>query len=320
MQDITKDLIYPLFVKDGKNLREKIKSMPGIYRFSPDTLIKEARELVKLGIRAVLIFGLTKEKDNAGSAAYEENNIVARAVKALKANFPDLIVMTDICLCAYTSHGHCGILKSPRRQVTRSQVKIDNKKTLELLSKMALSHARAGADYVAPSAMAKNQVLAIREALDKNGFRNTKIMGYSAKYASNFYGPFREAADSTPAFGDRRAYQLDFANRTSAIEEIKADIKEGADIVMIKPALGYLDVIKEARDRFYRPLAAYNVSGEYTMVKAYCKSTEYRTQSTELERKLVMEILTGIKRAGADLIITYHAKDIAKWLKKRKIR
>ncbi|MFH1046405.1 MAG: porphobilinogen synthase [Candidatus Omnitrophota bacterium] len=303
MDKITvKDLIYPLFVKDGKNRREEIRSLPGIYRFSPDTLIKEARQLVKLGIRAVLVFGLPEKKDSGGSGAYKENNVVALVVKALKADFPGLTVMTDICLCAYTTHGHCGIIGSGEK-------KINHPATLQALSQIALLHAQAGADYVAPSAMAKNQVLAIRKTLDRNGYGNTKIMGYSAKYASSFYGPFREAADSAPAFGDRKAYQLDYADRFSAIKEIADDIKEGADIVMVKPALAYLDVIKEASSRFRHTLAAYNVSGEYAMVKLGAKSRLWD------EKKMALEVITAIKRAGAELIITYHAKDIARWLK-----
>jgi porphobilinogen synthase len=298
-----KDLIYPLFIKDGKGIRERIPSMPGIYRFSPDTIVREARTLVKLGIKAVLLFGVPAKKSRDGRGAYEKNNVVARAVKRLKRNFPDLLVMTDVCLCAYTSHGHCGIL--------RSQVKIDNKKTLKALAQMALSHAEAGADYVAPSAMAKGQVLSIRKALDAHDFKNTKIMGYSAKYASNFYGPFRDAANSSPAFGDRSAYQLGFSDSALSMKEIAADIKEGADIVMVKPALAYLDIIKEAAGRFRLPLATYNVSGEYAFVKNGASLGYWD------ERKMVIEIITSIKRAGADLIITYHAKEIAGWLKER---
>jgi porphobilinogen synthase len=309
-----RDLICPLFVEKGSGLRKKISSMPGVYRFSVDTLVSEVRELIKLGIHAVLLFGLPDKKDLKGSSAYEENNIVAEAIKALKKNFPGLTVMTDVCLCAYTSHGHCGILRRTAYGVQRTAYRIDNKETIKTLAKIALSHAEAGADYVAPSAMAKNQVRAIRTALNKNGYKRTKIMGYSAKYASNFYGPFREAADSAPAFGDRRAYQLDYKDGSGAMKELEEDIREGADIIMVKPALAYLDVIKEAGAKFRRPLAAYNVSGEYAMVKAYVKMENGKGKREKAEMDLVLEILTSIKRAGADLIITYHAKDAAKWL------
>lgn len=301
-----KDLIYPLFVKNGKGIREDILSMPGIYRFSPETLIREARELTDLGIRAVLLFGISEKKDAKGTSAYGDGNVVAEAVKTLKAEFPELTVITDICLCAYTSHGHCGVIDYGK--------KINHKATLNALSRMALSHASAGVDWVAPSAMAKNQVSAIRKALDRNGYEGTKIMGYSAKFASNFYGPFRDAADSAPAFGDRRGYQLDFKNSSSAIREIGDDIKEGADTVMVKPALAYLDIIKEASAKFRSTLAAYNVSGEYAMVKCGANAGLWD------EKKIVFEIITAIKRAGADLIITYHAKDIAKWIKERQVR
>ena len=299
-----KDLIYPLFVKDGIGIREEIPSMPGIYRFSPDTLVREAGTLVERGIKAILLFGVPVRKSRDGSEAYKKDNVVAKAVTKLKRKFPCLTVMTDVCLCGYTSHGHCGVILPGRRTIA-------HKATLDALSRMALSHAEAGADYVAPSAMAKGQVLAIRRALDAHSFKSTKIMGYSAKYASNFYGPFRDAADSAPAFGNRSAYQLDFSNSVPAMKEIAADIREGADIVMVKPALAYLDIIKEAASRFRRPLAAYNVSGEYAMVKDGAKLGLWD------EKKIVFEIITSIKRAGADLIITYHAKDIAKWLKER---
>ena len=299
-----KDLVYPLFIKDGKGIREKIPSMPGIYRFSPDTVVREAREATRHGIRAVLLFGVPDKRNRDGTDAYKTDSIVARAVRNLKRNFPGLIVMTDVCLCAYTSHGHCGVISPGRKTIA-------HKATLEALSRIALSHAQAGADYVAPSAMAKGQVLSIRKALDAYGFKNTKIMGYSAKYASNFYGPFRDAANSSPKFGDRSAYQLGFSNSRAAMEEIAADVREGADIVMVKPALAYLDIIKEAASRFRLPLAAYNVSGEYAFVKHGARLGCWD------ERKMVFEIMASIKRSGADLIITYHAKDIARWLKEQ---
>jgi len=305
------DLIYPYFVSAGKDKKVGIKLFPGQFRFSPDRLIEDVDEIGALGIGKILLFGIPDSKDARGSSGYAKNNAVSATIKGIKKRFPRLIVMTDVCLCAYTTHGHCGILRSQGRKVTRSQVKIDNKKTLKALAQMALSHAEAGADYVAPSAMAKGQVLAIREALDAQDFKNTKIMGYSVKYASNFYGPFRDAANSFPAFGDRSAYQLGFSDSALAMKEIAADIKEGADIVMVKPALAYLDIIKEAASRFRVPLAAYNVSGEYAFVKNGASLGYWN------ERKMVIEIITSIKRAGADLIITYHAKNIARWLKER---
>ncbi|MDP3788979.1 MAG: porphobilinogen synthase [Candidatus Omnitrophota bacterium] len=304
------DLVMPYFVIAGAHKKEPVVSMPGIARLSIDNLLKDILKALASGIKAVLLFGICPRgrKDVEGSYAYSADSVVAQAVKAVKKAVRDITVITDVCLCAYTSHGHCGVLKGPGRE-------IDSKKTLKALSNMALRHAEAGADYVAPSAMAKKQVAAIRKALDKNGFRRTKIMGYSAKFASNFYGPFRNAAGSAPEFGDRSGYQLDYKDRAGAIKEIETDIKEGADIVMVKPALSYLDIIKEAGTKFRHPLAAYNVSGEYAMVKAYCRSLGPGAKVQEAEKKLVLEILTGIKRAGADLIISYHAKDAAKWLK-----
>ncbi|MDP8229718.1 MAG: porphobilinogen synthase [Candidatus Gorgyraea atricola] len=297
------NLIYPLFVKKGKYLREKIPSMPGVYRFSPDMLLDEALSLQRLGIKKILLFGIPDRKDWYGKSAYGKKNIVSESLKLLKRSFPEITVITDVCLCAYTSHGHCGVIKKQETRDKGQGCIIDNNKTLKILAKIALSHAQAGADYVAPSAMAKDQVKAIRKTLDKKGFKKTKILGYSAKFASNFYGPFRDIVDSAPRFG-KRTYQLDFTKREDALKEIEADIKEGADIVMVKPALGYLDVVKEARDRFDHPLAVYNVSGEYAMVK----------NSTRQEKDLVLEIISSIKRAGADFIITYHAKDIARWV------
>lgn len=298
----TKDLVLPFFLNAGENNKEPIKSLPGINRLSVDNLIEDIKEVRNLGINKVLLFGMGKNKDLSGSDAFNENGLVQQAVKAIKVQYKDIIVITDVCLCAYTSHGHCGILKSS------NEVIIDNFNTIKTLAKIALSHARAGADWVAPSAMAKKQVLEIRKTLDKNGYTSTKILGYSAKFCSNFYGPFREAVNSSPKFGDRSGYQLNFSDAKKAIKEIQDDAKEGADAVMIKPALCYLDIIKEASSKVNLPLAAYNVSAEYAMVKAYC-------HSPDLEKKLVLEILTSIKRAGADLIITYHAKEVAKWLR-----
>jgi porphobilinogen synthase len=293
-------LIYPYFVVSGKGRKEEIKLFPGVFRFSPDRLLAELNDLPRLGIDKILLFGIPEEKSAAGNTAYGENNVVSAAVRKIKARFPELTVMTDVCLCAYTTHGHCGVIKKSN---------INNAATLEALARIALSHAEAGADWVAPSAMAKRQVAAIRGALNKNGFGRTRIMGYSAKFASNFYGPFRNAARSSPKFGDRRAYQLDFTSGKQAIERIASDIEEGADMVMVKPALGYLDIIKEAKNKSSYPLAAYNVSGEYAFVKYGAKKGLWD------EKKMVFEIISSIKRAGADYIITYHAKDIAKWLK-----
>ncbi|MFH1958002.1 MAG: porphobilinogen synthase [bacterium] len=298
-----KDFVLPVFVLEGKNRKEEISSMPGVFRFSPDNLIKEIEEVKKLGIIAVLLFGVPEEKDEKGSSAFDKNGIVQKAVKKIRQEFPDMVLITDVCLCGYTSHGHCGITK------IKSCI-IDNDATLKILSKIALSHAQAGADIVAPSAMMDGQVTTIRETLDKKGFKDVAIMGYSAKYSSGFYGPFREAAQSSPHFGDRKSYQMDYHNVREALREVEADIKEGADIVMVKPALTYLDVIKTVKDNYGIPLAAYNVSGEYSMVKAASM------QGWLNEKKAVLEILTSIKRAGADIIITYWAKDAAKWLRK----
>ncbi|NQT75182.1 MAG: porphobilinogen synthase [Candidatus Omnitrophica bacterium] len=299
-------LIYPLFVKRGRWLREEISSLPGVYRFSPDRLLDEVLSLERLGITKILLFGIPEKKDWHGKAGYKKDNIVSESVRLLKKSLPGITVITDVCLCAYTLHGHCGIIKKGKKQ-------IDVRSTLNVLSRIALSHAEAGADYVAPSAMAKDQVRAIRKALDKKGFKKTRILGYSAKFASNFYGPFRDIADSAPRFG-KRTYQLDFTSRGNALKEIESDIKEGADIVMVKPGLGYLDIVREARRKFRHPLAVYNVSGEYAMVKAYCKGQAAGDKRQGMERGLVGEILASIKRAGADYIITYHAKDIARWL------
>ncbi len=296
------DLIYPYFVIGGINKKQEIRLFPGIFRFSIDRLLKDISEARSLGLKKILLFGIPDRKDNVGQLAYEHNNIVAVAVRSIKKEFKDLTVITDVCLCAYTTHGHCGVLKDGSK-------KIDQKRTLKALADIALRHADAGVDWVAPSAMAKKQVRVIREVLNKAGHCKTKILGYSAKFASNFYGPFREAADSAPRFGDRKGYQLDFADSQAALREIKEDIREGADAVMVKPALSYLDVIKEASGKFRYPLAAYNVSGEYSFVKYGARLGLWE------EEKAVFEIITSIKRAGADLIITYHAKDIARWLK-----
>lgn len=293
------DLIYPLFVIHGSNAREEIPSMPGNYHFSVDKLAEEVKKIQELGIPAIILFGLPAEKDETASGAYAENGEVQEAIRALKKVTPDLIVITDVCLCEYMSHGHCGIVEGGR---------ILNDPTLELLAKTALSHAQAGADIVAPSDMMDGRVAAIRDILDENDFTNTPIMSYAAKYASGFYGPFREAAQSTPQFGDRRSYQMDPPNALEALREVSLDIEEGADIVMVKPALSYLDIIYRVKQEFGYPVAAYNVSGEYAMVKAAAAKGWIE------EKRIILEILTSIKRAGADLILTYHAKDVAKWL------
>jgi porphobilinogen synthase len=313
----TKDLIMPYFVIEGKSKKEPIKAMPGIYRLSLDNLIEEIREIEELGIKAVLLFGVTQKKDNLGSEAFSKSGIVQKAVGAIKNEIKNIVVITDVCLCGYTTHGHCGIVTPQKRKNTAKTQNyiVDNDKTVKILTKIAVSHAEAGCDFVAPSAMMDGQVGAIRKELDKNGFKNTGILAYSAKYASNFYGPFREALDSAPQFGDRKSYQMDYRNSNEALREIEEDIKEGADIVMVKPALAYLDIVSRVKDKFNVPLAAYNVSGEYAIVKAYCNGIAYGAERMALERNLVLEILTAIKRAGADLVITYHAKDVAGWLK-----
>ncbi len=293
------DFVYPIFVAHGHGLREEIASMPGQFRLSPDMLAAEAKELRSLGIGAVILFGIPRTKDDVGSEAYAPDGIVQQAIRALKDADPDLVVITDVCLCEYTDHGHCGV-------VVRGEV--DNDRTLPLLARMALSHAEAGADMVAPSDMMDGRVAAIRRALDEAGYAHIPIMAYSAKAASAFYGPFREAAESAPQFGDRRGYQMDPANAREALREIEADIAEGADIVMVKPALPNLDIIARARQRFDLPIAAYNVSGEYAMVKAAARMGWLD------ERRITLEVLTAIRRAGADIVITYHAKEAARWL------
>jgi len=329
------DFVMPYFVIEGKNVKQEINSIPGIFRYSIDQLLKEVEGIYKLGVLSVLLFGVPDRKDEIGSYAYSKDGIVQKAIKAIKKEIPDIVVITDVCLCSYTTHGHCGILKkrprsmvnsprlivhSPRSMVNSQRKKncglwpvdhgpIDNDATLEVLAKIALSHAEAGADIVAPSAMMDGQVQVIRKILDKNGFKDVAIMSYSAKYASSFYGPFREAADSSPKFGDRKSYQMNYCNIKEALREIETDINEGADIVMVKPALSYLDVIRAIKEKFNVPLAAYNVSGEYSMVKA-------AAQKNWLDEKSVaLEILTSIKRAGADIIITYWAKDVAEWVR-----
>jgi len=294
------DLVYPLFVREGKGLKQPIKSMTDCFHFSPDTIAAEAAEVASLDIPAVLLFGLPGKKDDIGSQAWAEDGVVQRSIGEIKKAAPQLLVITDVCLCEYTDHGHCGIIKDG---------KIDNDQTCELLAKVALSHAQAGADIVAPSDMMDGRVGYIREALEENDFENVAIMSYAAKYASAFYGPFREAAESAPAFGDRRTYQMDpAAGADQAMAEIALDIEEGADIVMVKPALAYLDIIYRARQRFDCPLAAYNVSGEYMMVKSSAAAELLDGKAT------MLEVLTAIKRAGADIVITYFAKEAAKLL------
>jgi len=291
------DFVYPLFAVHGRGVREPIGSMPGQYRLSVDELLKECKDAASMGIPAVLLFGLPRDKDPRGTEAYAEDGIIQQAVRAVKDTIPDLLVITDVCLCEYTSHGHCGVVEDGR---------VKNDPTLELIARTAVSHAEAGADMVAPSDMMDGRVAAIREGLDEAGLPETPIMAYSAKYASAFYGPFREAADSTPQFGDRRSYQMDPANAVEAMREVALDVDEGADIVMVKPALPYLDVIARVKGEFGLPVAAYSVSGEYAMLKAAGQLGWLD------EERAVLEALTGIRRAGADIIITYFAKDAAR--------
>jgi len=293
-------LIYPMFVTHGENKRIEMESMPGCYQQSINHLVEEAREVRELGIPGVLLFGIPAEKDDAGTSAYDEEGIIQMAIAALKEEVPELIVITDVCLCEYTSHGHCGIVKDGD---------VDNDMTLEMLAKTALSHAEAGADIIAPSDMMDGRVAAIRTSLDNEGFINTPIMSYAAKFASAYYGPFREAAESTPEFGDRRSYQMDCRNSDEAVREVLLDIEEGADMVMVKPALPYLDIIYRVKQETKFPLAAYSVSGEYAMIKAAA------AKGWLDEKSVVLETMTAIRRAGADTIITYHAKDVASWLK-----
>jgi porphobilinogen synthase len=294
------DLIYPLFVVPGTRTRKEISSMPGVFQLSIDETVRECVEVKSLEVPAVILFGIPEHKDEVGSEAYDEAGIVQRAIRAIKKEVPELVVITDVCLCEYTSHGHCGIVEGKE---------IVNDASIELLAREALTHAQAGADIVAPSDMFDGRVQAIRRILDENSFHSTPIMSYAAKYASGFYGPFREAAESTPQFGDRRSHQMDPANSDEALREVEQDILEGADIVMVKPALSYLDIIRRVKDRFAMPTAAYNVSGEYSMIKAAARNGWID------EGRVMMEVLTSIKRAGADLILTYFAKEAAKALR-----
>ncbi|MCR5665391.1 MAG: porphobilinogen synthase [Eubacterium sp.] len=294
------DLVYPLFVIEGENIRQPIDAMPGIFQYSIDRIVEEIDRVLEAGISAVLLFGIPKKKDEQGSEAYNDDGITQRAIRAIKKKAPGLLIIADVCLCEYTSHGHCGLV---------CEHTILNDETLVLLAKMAVSLAQAGADIIAPSDMMDGRVAYIRERLDEAGYYNTPIMAYSAKFASAYYGPFREAADSKPAFGDRKTYQMDVANGTEAIRECMDDVEEGADIIMLKPALAYLDVLKEASMRCDYPLAVYNVSGEYAMVKAAAQNGWID------EKKIVMENMIAMKRAGAKIIITYHAIDVAGWLK-----
>ena len=294
------DFLYPIFIEEGNNIKKEIEAMPNQFRFSIDKLKEELDEIVELGIRGILLFGIPKNKDEIGSSSFDENGIIQNAVKYIKSNFPNLLVVTDVCMCEYTSHGHCGILCGSN---------VDNDSTLEYIAKIALSHVKAGSDIVAPSDCMDGHVYAIRNILDKNGYYNTPIMSYSVKYASCYYSPFRMAADSAPSFGDRKSYQMDFRNSKEYIKKIENDIEEGADIFIIKPALSYLDVIKDVSNNFNIPIAAYNVSGEYSMMKAASKLGFID------EKKAVLENMYALKRAGANIIITYHAKDLSKYLK-----
>jgi len=295
------DLIYPLFVVPGTKIKKEIKSMPGVFNLSIDELVKECKEVRDLGIPAVILFGIPEHKDEVGSEAYDANGIIQKAIRAIKAEIKDLLIITDVCLCEYTSHGHCGVLNGEE---------ILNDETVSLLAKEAVSHAEAGADMIAPSDMMDGRVAAIRKALDYKGFSKIPIMSYAAKYSSGFYGPFRDAADSTPAFGDRKSHQMDIGNVNEALREVAEDIEEGADIVMVKPAGPYLDVIRKVKDTFGMPTAAYQVSGEYAMIKAGGANGWID------EERVMVEAAFAIKRAGADMFLTYFAKDLAKWIDK----
>jgi porphobilinogen synthase len=295
----TSGLVYPMFARPGTNLRTEVSSMPGIFQQSVDQIVEECREVAGLGIPAVILFGLPDKKDEVGSEASDPNGAVHRAIEAIRKAKLDLLVITDVCLCEYTSHGHCGVIENGD---------VANDPSVERLAAAALSHARAGADIVAPSDMMDGRVGAIRKKLDANGFEDVAILSYAAKYCSGFYGPFREAAQSAPQFGDRRSYQMDPANAREALREVALDLEEGADMIMVKPALPYLDIIQRVRERFDVPVAAYNVSGEYSMVKAAASNGWID------EQRVVLEILTGIQRAGAEIVLTYHAKDVARWL------
>jgi porphobilinogen synthase len=295
----TAGLIYPMFVCPGQKIRQEVNSMPGVFQQSADHIVEECREVESLGIPGVILFGLPEKKDARGMSSIAADGVVQRAIEAIRKSNLKLLVITDVCLCEYTDHGHCGVIEDGE---------VDNDATLDILAKQAVSHARAGADIVAPSDMMDGRVGVIREALDEHKFENISILAYAAKYSSGFYGPFREAAQSTPQFGDRRGYQMDPANAREALREVEMDLDEGADMVMVKPALPYLDIIRRVRDEFDVPVAAYNVSGEYAMVKAAVQKGWLD------EQRVVMEILTGIQRAGAEIILTYHAKDAARWL------
>lgn len=295
------DLVYPLFVMEGTGTKKAVASMPGVCNLTIDHLLEEVNIVQSLGIAGILLFGIPEYKDGVGSGAYAENGIIQKAVRAIKDQYPDLLVITDVCLCEYTDHGHCGLIKDGE---------VLNDATLELLARTAVSHARAGADIVAPSDMMDGRVQAIRQALNDEGFINTPIMSYSVKYASAFYGPFREAAGSAPQFGDRKSYQMDPPNKREALREVEQDIAEGADIIIVKPAMAYMDIIAAVKDNFDHPVAAYNVSGEYSMIKAAAQMGWID------EQKITLELLTGMKRAGADIIITYHALDVARWIQK----
>jgi porphobilinogen synthase len=294
------DLIYPMFVVEGSGINEEIVSMPDVFRYSPDNLPAAVEQVANLKIPAIILFGIPEHKDEVGSPGYDPNGVIQKAIRVIKKAVPELAVITDVCLCEYTSHGHCGVIDHQQ---------VDNDQTLPLLAQMALSHVEAGADMVAPSDMMDGRVKAIRESLDSKGFTHIPIMSYAAKYSSAYYGPFRDAAESAPLFGDRRAYQMDPANSREALREVEQDIAEGADIVMVKPALAYMDIIRQVRDSYNLPVAAYNVSGEYSMVKAAAE------RGWIDEKRVVSETLTAMKRAGADIILTYHAKDVASWLK-----
>jgi len=297
-------LIMPLFVREGTKVRNPISSMPGQFQFSVDQVVKEAEKMLKLGVPGVILFGIPDKKDEKASGSYAAGGIVPRAVRALKKEVPELIVVTDVCLCEYMSHGHCGIVRK-----TGGEYLIDNDATLGLLAKSALAYTEAGADMIAPSDMMDGRVAAIRAALDEVGFSNTPIMSYAAKFASSFYGPFREAAESPPQFGDRKTYQMDYANAEEALREVALDIEEGADIVMVKPALAYQDLIWRVKEKFHYPVAVYSVSGEYAMLKAAAQNGWLD------EKQAVLEMLTGLRRSGADIILTYWAQDAARWLK-----
>ena len=295
------DFIYPIFVTYGKGVQDSIEAMPGISRVSIDNLGADVHKAYDLGIQAILLFGIPESKDSLGSDSYNPNGIIQLAIKEIRQNLPDILIITDVCMCEYTDHGHCGITE---------RGSVNNDKTLDILAKISVSHVQAGSDIVAPSAMMDGQVAAIRSSLDQNGYIESPIMAYSAKYASGFYGPFREAAMSAPSYGDRQTYQLDTANTREAMEEIRLDVEEGADIIMVKPALAYLDVISAAKSKFMLPIASYNTSGEYSMIKAAAQNGWID------EKRIALEILTSIKRAGADMIITYYAKEAAQWLAK----